>query len=323
MDETVNRIVERRFPELAGQYHLPRFAQVIAVADPPAEKGLCDDFRPRYAVDLVVLSPDGEPDPDLPHLLGVPLPVPAGGNEAGFYGFPEEGTTVVISFAYGLPSKPFIQQILPHGLSLPRVPKGDQVWQHSEGAQQRVDADGNWVRQTDGKIVDKAVEREVKALDNVERYQSHRVEVEDHSTEMVAGVKQIEAVGALQLLSGGSASLAAVDDIHQATGRDLNLAVGRRLNVVVGDNWSEQVQGMLTSVAQVSQRIQAPQMWVGSETTNLLKILSDLLEIVLDMNLKLAYHKHGPTPSPDISGDLTSLASASASLIEELSPITL
>ncbi len=31
------------------------------------------------------------------------------------FGFPEEGTTVVVSFAYGLPHKPFITQILPFG----------------------------------------------------------------------------------------------------------------------------------------------------------------------------------------------------------------
>ncbi len=62
----------------------------------------------------------------------------------------------VVSFAYGLRYKPSITQILPHGLSLPRVPKRDLVWQYSETCQQRVDADGNWLRQTDRKIQDKA-----------------------------------------------------------------------------------------------------------------------------------------------------------------------
>ncbi|MDR3409735.1 MAG: hypothetical protein P4L87_02130, partial [Formivibrio sp.] len=117
------------------------------------------------------------------------LPVPAGGTEAGFYGFPEEGTTVVISFAYGLPNKPFILQILPHGLSLPRVPTGDQVWQHSEACQQRVDADGNWLRHTDGKIEDVANTRCVEALENTERYQSSAVATDDHSSEQVGGAE--------------------------------------------------------------------------------------------------------------------------------------
>lgn len=195
-------------------YHLPRFGRVVAVPDAPAAQGLCDDFRPRFAVDVEVLSTSGEPDPALPTLTSVPLPAPMGGQEAGMFGFPEEGTTIVISFAYGLPTKPFITQILPHGLSLPRVPKGDQVWQHSEACQQRVDADGNWLRQTDGKIQDKAIEREVEALQNTETFQSHTRSVDDHSTASARGIKKFEALAALKLLSGGSASLAAVDDLH-------------------------------------------------------------------------------------------------------------
>lgn len=62
-------------------------------------------------------------------------------------------------------------------------------------------------------------------MDNRERFQSHTRAVDDHSTESAGGVKTIEALGALKLLLGGSASLAAVDDLHQATGRDLNLRV--------------------------------------------------------------------------------------------------
>ncbi|NBF13156.1 hypothetical protein [Pseudomonas sp. Fl4BN1] len=298
MEDAIRRSVERQFPELTGGYHLPRFGRVVAVPDAPAAPGLCDDFRPRYGVDVQVLLPDGEPDPDLPILAGLPLPAPMGGQEAGMFGFPEENTTVVVCFAYGLPHKPFIQQILPHGLSLPRVPKGDQVWQHSEACQQRVDADGNWLRQTDGKIQDKAIEREVEALDNAERFQNHTRTVDDHSTESVGGVKKIEAMGALKLLSGGSASLAAVDDLHQATGRDLNLVVGQKLNATVGGDLQEQIQGLRKSVSGISQRLQAPKTWLGSESVNVLQVLCDLLDLVEQMNAQLASHTHGPTPPP-------------------------
>lgn len=322
MEEVVTRIVERRFPELAGAYHLPRFARVLAVADPPADAGLCDDFRPRYAVDLEVLGSDGEADPQLPHLLGVALPVPGGGTEMGLYAFPEEGTTVVVSFAYGLPNKPFILQILPHGLSLPKVPKGDQLWQHSEAVQQRADAEGNWLRQTDAKIIDRASEREVQALDNAERYQSSRVEVDDHSIESVGGIKTTEALGALKLLSGGSASLAAVDDLHMATGRDLNVVVGQKHNATVGGDMHEQIQGLRRSVAAVGQRLQAPTTWLGSKEVNVLRVLGDLIDLVEQMNIAIASHKHGPTPPPDNAGEFTTHAGSAAKLLEELDPIT-
>jgi hypothetical protein len=325
MEDAIRRAVDRQFPELSGGYHLPRFGRVVAIPDAPAAPGLCDDFRPRFGVDVEVLLPDGEPDPDLPILTSLPLPAPMGGQEAGMFGFPEEGTTVVVSFAYGLPNKPFITQILPHGLSLPRVPKGDQVWQHSEACQQRVDADGNWLRQTDGKIQDKAIEREVEALDNTENFQNHTRTVDDHSTESVGGIKKIEALGALKLLSGGSASLAAVDDLHQATGRDLNLVVGQKHNATVGGDMHEKIQGLRKSVAGVSQQLQAPKNWVGSETVNLFKVVCDVLDLLQQMNTQLAAHTHvpGPTPSPADATAFTAKASQALVLAAKLKQISL
>ena len=322
MDDAIRRSVERQFPELSGGYHLPRFARVVAVADAPAGAGIGDDFRPRYAVDIQVLLPDGEPDPDLPMLAGVPLPLPTGGEEMGIYAFPEEGTQVVVCFAYGLPHKPYIQTILPHGLSMPKVPKGDQVWQHSEACQQRVDADGNWLRQTDGKIKDKAIEREVEALDNTETFQNHTRTVDDHSTESVGGIKKIDALGALKLLSGGSASLAAVDDLHQATGRDLNLVVGQKHNATVGGDMQERIQGLRKSVSGISQRLVAPKNWIGSESVNLFQVVCDLLDLVQEMNIQVASHTHGPTPIPGNTLDFVSNASKSGYLSEKIRLVT-
>jgi hypothetical protein len=323
MDDAIRRAVERQFPELTGGYHLPRFAQVTAVADAPADAGLCDDFRPRYAVDIVVLGPDDEPDTAMPPLTGVPLPLPTGGEEMGIYAFPEEGTRVVVCFAYGLPNKPYIQSILPHGLSMPKVPKGDQVWQHSEAAQQRVDADGNWLRQTDGKIRDQAIEREVEALDNREQFQSHTQTIDDHSTETVGGVKKIEALGALKLMSGGTASVAAVDDLHQATGRDLNVVVGQKHNVTVGGDMQERIEGLRESVAVASQRLQAPKNWIGSEAVNLFKVVTDMLDLISEMNAQLAVHTHGPTPVPSNSTAYLSIERAAIKVSNMVKGVTL
>ena len=324
MDDAIRRSVERQFPELTGGYHLPRFGRVVAVPDAPAAPGLCDDFRPRFGVDVEVLLPDGEPDPALSILTGLPLPAPMGGQEAGMFGFPEEGTTVVVSFAYGLPHKPFITQILPHGLSLPRVPKGDQVWQHSEACQQRVDADGSWLRQTDGKIQDKAIEREVEAMQNTESFQSHTRTVDDHSIESVGGIKKIEALGALKLLSGGSASLAAVDDLHQATGRDLNLVVGQKHNATVGGDMEERIHGLRKSVTGVSQQMQAPKSWIGSESVNLFQVVCDMLDLLQQMNIQLAAHTHapGPTPSPTDAASFVLKAESAARLATLMKLIT-
>ncbi|MGE1152304.1 hypothetical protein [Pseudomonas kitaguniensis] len=323
MDDAIRRSVERQFPELTGGYHLPRFARVVGVADAPAGACICDDFRPRYAVDIEVMGPDGEPDTKLPILAGVPLPLPTGGEEMGIYAFPEEGTQVVVCFAYGLPHKPYIQTILPHGLSMPSVPKGDQVWQHSEACQQRVDADGNWLRQTECEICDKAIEREVEAMGNTETFRNHTKTVDDHSTESVGGIKTIEALGAIKLLSGGSASLAAVDDLHQATGRDLNLVVGQKHNATVGGDMEERIEGLRKSVAGVSQQLVAPKTWLGSEGVNVLQVLCDLLDLVQQMNVQISAHTHGPTPPPGNASAFTGYAAEVSALTTAVEPITL
>ncbi|MGP5238952.1 hypothetical protein [Pseudomonas helleri] len=315
MDEAIKRSVERQFPELTGGYHLPRFARVVGVADAPAGASMCDDFRPRYAVDIEVLTPDGEADPDLPVLSGVPLPLPSGGDEMGMFAFPQEGTQVVVCFAYGLPHKPYIQTILPHGLSLPKVPKGDQVWQHSDAVQQRVDAEGNWLRQTDGKIRDHSLEREVEALGNSEKYQSHDQDVEHHSTEKVGGIKRIDALGALKLLSGGTASLASVDDMHQATGRDYNLVVSRKHNASVGGDMQEKIKGVRKSVTDISQRLQAPKTWIGSEGINVLRVLGDLLDLVQQMNTQIAAHGHPQLGAPPTNAAAFTADAAKAALL--------
>lgn len=323
MEDAIRRAVERQFPELTGGYHLPRFARVTAVADAPADAGICDDFRPRYAVDIEVLGADDEPDPAMPPLSGVPLPLPTGGEDMGIYAFPEEGTRVVVCFAYGLPSKPYIQSILPHGLSMPKVPKGDQVWQHSGTAQQRVDADGNWLRQTDGKIRDHAIEREVEALDNREQFQSHTRAVDDHSTETVGGVKKIEALGALKLLSGGSASLAAVDDLHQATGRDLNLVVGKKHNATVGGDMQERILGARKSIVKGSQYLIASRNHIGSENVNIFKILCDTLDLIELLSNQLATHVHGASPKPSTADEFIADAENATRLNKLLKSITL
>ncbi|MCD5993631.1 hypothetical protein KDX38_08355 [Pseudomonas sp. CDFA 602] len=324
MDDAIKRSVERLFPELTGGYHLPRFARVVGIADAPAGASMCDDFRPRYAVDIEVLGQDGEADPAVSVLYGVPLPLPSGGEEMGMFAFPQEGTQVVVCFAYASPSKSCIQTILPHGLSLPKVPNGDQVWQHSDAVQQRVDADGNWLRQTDGKIRDHAIEREVEALGNIEKYQSHVQDVQHHSTEEVGGgIKRINALGALKLNSAGTATLAALDDMHQATGRDLNLAVGKTHNVTVGGNMQEKIAGLRKSVAGMSQRLVAPKNHVGSEGVNIFRVLCDTLDLIEQMATELASHTHGPSPVPTQAGAFAADAAKAALMSAMLGSVTL
>lgn len=148
-------------------------------------------------------------------------------------------------------------------------------------------------------------------MGNTERFQNHTRTVDDHSSESVGGTKTIEALGALKLLSGGSASLAAVDDLHQATGRDLNLVVGQKHNATVGGDMEERIQGLRKSVAEVSQRLVAPKTWLGSEGVNVLQVLCDLLDLVQQMNTQMAAHTHVPGPAVSPSDATKFIANAS------------
>lgn len=111
-------------------------------------------------------------------------------------------------------------------------------------------------------------------------------------------MKAIEALGALKLMSGGSASLAAVDDLHQATGRDLNLVVGQKHNATVCGDMQERIKGVRQSAAMISQRYESPRTWIGSSGLNVLTLLCELIDLVKQMNAQLASHTHGPSPIP-------------------------
>ena len=136
-------------------------------------------------------------------------------------------------------------------------------------------------------------------------------------------LQTIEALGALKLLSGGSASLAAVDDLHQATGRDLNLVVGQKHNATVGGDMEERIQGLRKSVAAVSQRLVAPKNHMGSEAINIFQVVCDLIGVVEKMNMQLATHTHASTPVPSNAGAFTQYAESLRLLNSELESITL
>ena len=155
-----------------------------------------------------------------------------------------------------------------------------------------------------------------------EKYQSHDQGVEHHSTEKGGGIKRIDALGALKLLSGGTASLASVDDLHQATGRDYNLVVGKKHNATVGGDMQEKIAGLRKSVAGQSQRLVAPKNHVGSEEVNIFRVLCDTLDLLEQMASQIASHVHGSSPIPTTAGAFSADAAKAALLSAELGTVT-
>lgn len=260
MEKTIKRMIQNAYPELAGGYHLPRFAEVVTARETPKGGEICDEFRPVYAVDVQVLDEHGEPDTAFPVLKDLALPMPVSGHEMGMAAFPENGAWVEIGFAYGSPNKPFIRCILPHGRSQFPVERGEMRLQHSAGSYQTIDKDGNHARVTDGTMTDSSLKKTSTATENDENYTVSAKTVDTNDTETIGGIKKILASMGMQLTSGQRFDLSALGDFN--------------------------------IISQVKFRSLAPKSWVGSNNENVLKQLSELMQLVINLCNILESHTH-------------------------------
>ncbi len=154
LTDTITRILEQKYPELASGWHLPMWATVVEIGSQLQQETVTEE-TPVYAVDLQLLKPEGTPDLDVPVFEQIPLPAAAGGTGGrGQWSKPETGTWVELAFAYGSPAHPFVRCILPHGRQIPAMHQNSQRWQHSHSSYQQVDENGNWQRETDQDIKD-------------------------------------------------------------------------------------------------------------------------------------------------------------------------
>lgn len=222
------------FPELAAGHHLPRLARVEAVTDLSLAGHEHNPFRPRYAVDVQLLDENGQADSEVPLYKAVSLPTVIGGGEQGQFALPIEGTIVEIAFAYGRSDRPFIRTILGDGWSLPTFEPGEQLTQQRHEVFVRTDAAGNHTQATDQV-------RKVEAyqeLHQVEKYLAefgtHELNTTQHSIEKIGAQKRIEALGNIELLSGDSITLGALENMHLSSGGEWVQIIGKLRDVVIG-----------------------------------------------------------------------------------------
>jgi hypothetical protein len=183
----IKRIIFRLFPELTGQWHLPRWGKVVALPELPEEGDLSDRFYPHYAVDVQLLDEKGMEYEDKPPLQAVPLPVPGLGDHAGRLEPPAIGSIVELGFMFGQPDKPFIRCVLPLGFKLPSIKEGESRYQQRKGVYQLVDQDGNFERKTDKEDKLECLTQRIKVLEN------RLAEIEGDHTETVKGNKTTTA----------------------------------------------------------------------------------------------------------------------------------
>lgn len=330
--KTIKRIINNLFPEISAGYHLPIFAEVVGVRETPKDGDLCDEFRPRYAVDVQILNEYGEPDKKWPVLKDVILSVPVAGHEMGHFAYPENGTWVEIAFAYGSPNRPFIRSVLPHRLTMPGLERGEQKWQHSAASYQRIDKDGNQERVTDLEIHDQSLTRVIEALDVIEKFHQSTKNTKANDTEIIGAIKRIEAFGAVVVQSGGVMDLSAVDHVRITTkanaiikalaniktdaAENIEHKAGANITATAGGDISQTASGDITETAtgamaisgqtaeitgQASAAVIAPSVWVGSQSVNAVALIGDTAQLVVDLAQIIATHTH-PSVGPMSQG---------------------
>jgi len=227
---SIGRLIRRAvagFPE----HYVTRLGVVVAIPDPPDEEKGTDRFRPRYAVDVQILTPDGEPDTSWPVLGGLPLPA-----HGGLYAFPEPGTLVRIGYDFGRPTHPYIADVLSEGQPAPAVKPGEQLNQQSDGAFSRFDAKGNWELRTDGEIKEDSHTRLIIGDEAVEEYGKLTRTIDGDKAETVGGSLDSLILGALVEKIGGDVRRAVLGGEESSTLGDVSRLVGGSWEMAVQQN---------------------------------------------------------------------------------------
>ncbi len=247
MLELIKKAIQRLYPELAGGLHCDRYGRVLDVADSPDEGASSERFRPRFAVDIEILTPELEPDPAYPAYTAVPLPVPMGaGQESGSFAVPEPGALVVVGFAYGRQDHPIIRQIYPLGSSLPKVAPGEILLQKDAAVFQRADEAGNWLRSTDAAIVDESIDRKVVAVESVSELGTEKKQISEHSQTEVGSTWTTQAGTVATLVAGARADLGSLGALNLTAGANSTHTTAGQAEETVGGDHQSTVKGNRT-----------------------------------------------------------------------------
>ncbi|KGA60133.1 MAG: hypothetical protein ACTH3P_11240 [Proteus vulgaris] len=302
--------IDNAYPELSAGLHLPKFARVEAPTENTTAGDISDPFRPKYAVDVQMVDADG--NNVAPVYNAVPLPLPMAGNESGMFQYPPVGSMVEIAFENGRADKPFIRQVLSHGNTLPDIKPGEQLQQQRQEVSQRVTQDGTWHRQTDQKIIEESMHREVKADTENRTVIARETTVQATDKTTVIGTSMLMAGAIMQIAEG---------DFSQATQANKVVAVGKNMTVDVGLQLEEKIGAVRSSIAGAMQKIMAPVVYLGNEQLNVMQCMLDTLDVVNELAALTASHTHNNTGSPLNASAISNTGTKSTGLKQKYSPV--
>ena len=303
------------YPELGRSAIVPLWGIVTAVPDAQTIPGrVCIPERPRHAVDVRLLTPELTVDEKMPLLRDVPVAIAGAGNGRGFATLPTPGTVVEVAFAFGAGHLPFVRSIMPHGRTLPGIDADSQRWQQTDADYQEVDGGGNWIRI--GKNIDDISIGSITCTATVDITQTAVI-----SIAQTAGLNITRTAGLdITDFAGASITRAATINIADvamgAISRTamLNIsdvasgAIIRKATLDINDTTdalhSIQAQAILHKAALTSM-IAAPKNWIGPETENALRVISEFMATCIAIFDILASHNHPDAGTINQGGMIT------------------
>ena len=303
MINMIRRLVNRIFPELRAGYHLPALAVVTAVSTDAALGGLTDAFRPRYAVDVLLLDEQGNIDKSMPEIKSVPVSIPSGNNQGGVFGLPQTNSIVEICWANGRAHRPFIRGILADSGMITECDSDHIVIQQRTGVKQSVDDGGNWLRQTDSTISDQSSNHVIEAHEKIETLIDELKKVGGHSVEEIYGHKIIEA-GSIIEMAENHITQGASNNLSTVAGMDIMQAAGRNCQSVAGEK----------------NCIEGRKLYLGNSSDNVLSLLSAFMSETSKALQALSTHTHNQKQiAPMDEG--SKVANAGAAIVSEKSKL--
>lgn len=327
MDDKISRIIKKHYPEIANGWHVPIWAVITTINENTHEGDLGNRYRPRYAASVRLLDKNGDIVVTAPPMQNIAI---AGNfnSSGGILMLPEPGNTVELSFAFGHPDKPYISNVLPWSVTLPDHKSGEVTVQARKGVRMHIDSAGNIQHETDRKLTQLAAELEQIIGKMSVSATGRATAIQSHDKITVGGKYHLEALGALLLLTTGHVELSSLDSMNFTTASDLNENIaGKRqsmikelLSLTVKDKGEIRLDKNGLSLA-----IKKGFVSIGNDSTDVVKVLYDLLDIVSQLANALTMHTHphpeGLTSQPTNAGDIAGQGAQAEALAKKLKVI--
>ncbi|HCT7327736.1 TPA: hypothetical protein OT776_002141 [Proteus mirabilis] len=189
-------------------------------------------------------------------------------------------------------------------ISVSSCHSSEQLQQQRQEVSQRVTQDGTWHRQTDQKIIEKSMHREVKTDTE------NRTVIARETT--VQATDKTTVIGTSTLMAGAIMQIA-VGDFSQATQANRVIAVGQQLE--------EKIGAVRSSIAGAMQKIMAPVVYLGNEQLNVMQCMLDTLDVVNELATLTANHTHNNTGNPLNASAISNTGTKSTGLKQKYSPV--